>query len=112
MSSWPERSGEPVSCAKKGAHTRLTIPDRTCGASGTTLSPIGTTCWDKNNANQLHPRTTSRSGDAIVRENPPHLRALRVLHRDLSDLPAARRRVGLAPRAHLPDEGHAGGRQA
>ena len=37
-----------------------------------------------------------------------HLRALRLLHRDLPDLRAARRRVGQSARPHLPDQGHAG----
>ena len=49
---------------------------------------------------------------AVVGEDPPHLRALRLLHRDLPDLPAARRRARQPARPHLPDQGHAGERQA
>ena len=45
-------------------------------------------------------------------EDPAHLRALRILHGDLPDLPAARRRARQPARAHLPDQGHAGERQA
>ena len=52
---------------------------------------------------QGHPR---RPGG---QQHPARLRALRLLHRDLSDLSAARRRAGRAARAHLPDEGGAGG---
>ena len=35
------------------------------------------------------------------------MRALRLLHRDLSDLCDTRQRAGFAARAHLPDQGHA-----
>ena len=43
-----------------------------------------------------------------VRAGPAHLRPLRLLHRDLPDLRAARRRARQPARAHLPDQGHAG----
>ena len=43
------------------------------------------------------------------REDPADLRPLRLLHRDLPDLCAARRRARQPARAHLPDQGHAGG---
>ena len=51
-------------------------------------------------------------GDAHEREDPADLRALRLLHRDLSDLRAARRRARQPARPHLPDEGDAGERRA
>ena len=47
---------------------------------------------------------------AAVERHPADLRALRLLHRDLSDLPGARRRARQPARPHLPDQGHAGGR--
>ena len=40
------------------------------------------------------------------RADPATLRALRLLHRHLPDLRAARRRARQPARAHLPDEGH------
>ena len=46
-------------------------------------------------------RTRPRAGG---RRHPAQVRALRVLQRDLSDLPAPRRRAGRAARAHLPDQ--------
>jgi hypothetical protein len=46
------------------------------------------------------------------RSHPAQVRALRLLHRHLPDLPAARRRARRAARPHLPDQagarGHAG----
>ena len=48
---------------------------------------------ERGDADQLRPRAAARSGDAIVGEDPAHLRALRLLHRDLPDLSAARRRA-------------------
>ena len=45
-------------------------------------------------------------------EDPARLRALRLLHGDLPDLCAARRRARLPARAHLSHQGHAGERQA
>jgi glycolate oxidase FAD binding subunit len=47
---------------------------------------------------------------ASVVEDPAHLRPLRLLHRDLPDLCAARRRARQPARPHLPDQGHAGER--
>ena len=47
-----------------------------------------------------------------MREDPARLRALRLLHRHLPDLRAARRRARFAARAHLPHQGHAGARPA
>ena len=49
-----------------------------------------------------------RASEKILRT----LRALRLLHRDLPDLRAARRRARQPARAHLPDEADAGERQA
>ena len=49
---------------------------------------------------------------AAVQPGAAHLRALRLLHRDLPDLRAARRRTRQPARAHLPDQGHAGNRPA
>ena len=49
---------------------------------------------------------------AGVGKDPARLRALRLLHRDLPDLRARRRRARFAARAHLPDQGHAGARPA
>ena len=63
-------------------------------------------------ADHLHPRPARRSAGRGIGENPAHLRALRLLHRDLPDLCAARRRARFAARAHLPDQGHAGARPA
>ena len=60
----------------------------------------------------LHPRPARRSGCRGSRQDPARLRALRLLHRDLPDLCAARRRARFAARAHLPDQGHAGERPA
>jgi ferredoxin len=48
----------------------------------------------------------------VLGEDPAHLRALRLLHRHLPDLSAARRRTRQPARPHLPDQGHAGKRQA
>ena len=45
-------------------------------------------------------------------ENPARLRALRLLHRHLPDLCAARRRTRFTARPHLPDQGNAGAGQA
>ena len=44
-------------------------------------------------ANQLHPRAVDRPADRGSGENPACLRALRLLHRDLPNLRAARRRA-------------------
>ena len=44
------------------------------------------------------------------RGHPAQVRALRLLHRDLPDLPAARRRARRAARPHLPDQAGARGR--
>ena len=63
-------------------------------------------------ADQLHPRPACRSGHRGVGEDPALLRPLRLLHRDLPDLCPARRRTRQPARPHLPDQGHAGGRQA
>ena len=63
-------------------------------------------------ANLLHARPARRSADRGIGEDPARLRALRLLHRDLSDLCAARRRARFPARAHLPDQGHAGARPA
>ena len=49
-----------------------------------------------------------QSSESIVRS----LRALRLLHGDVPDLCAARRRARQPARPHLPDQGHAGDRQA
>ena len=49
---------------------------------------------------------------ARLREDPARLRPLRLLHRDLPDLRAARRRARQPARPHLPDQGHAGERPA
>ena len=54
------------------------------------------------------PRAAPRPGDGAVEQDPPDLRALRLLHRDLPDLPGAGRRARQPARAHLPDQGHAG----
>ena len=51
-----------------------------------------------------------RPGGRRSRQDPAHLRPLRLLHRDLPDLCAARRRARQPARAHLPDQGHAGER--
>ncbi len=61
-------------------------------------------------ADELHRRATRRPGRQRLGKNPARLRALRLLHRDLSDLRAARRRTRQPARAHLPDQGHARGR--
>ena len=66
----------------------------------------------KRDADQFLARAACRSADARIREDPAHLRALRLLHRDLPDLCAPRRRARFAARAHLSDQGHAGRRQA
>ena len=47
-------------------------------------------------------------GHRRLQPGAAHLRALRLLHRDLPDLPAARRRTRQPARPHLPDQGHAG----
>jgi len=47
-----------------------------------------------------------------IRAHPAHLRALRLLHRDLPDLCARWRRARQPARPHLPDQGHAGIRPA
>ena len=54
---------------------------------------------------------TRRSRHRGSRQDPARMRALRLLHRDVPDLCAARRRARLAARAHLPDQGHAGERR-
>ena len=69
-------------------------------------------CRAFDDADQLHPRPACRSGHRGVGEDPALLRALRVLHGDLPDLCAARRRARQPARPHLPDQGHAGERQA
>ena len=58
------------------------------------------------------PEQLARSGDGLVGDDPAHLRPLRILHRDLPDLPAPGRRARFAARAHLPDQGDARARQA
>ena len=58
------------------------------------------------------PEQLADPGDGAVEPDPADLRALRLLHRDLPDLPGARRRARQPARAHLPDQGHAGGRAA
>ena len=58
-------------------------------------------------AAQLADPDTAQS-EKILRD----LRPLRVLHRDLPDLSAARRRARQPARPHLPDQGHAGARRA
>ena len=63
-------------------------------------------------ANLLHAGAACRSGHRGVGKDPARLRALRLLHRDLSDLCARRQRARFAARAHLPDQGHAGARPA
>ena len=44
------------------------------------------------------------------RRDPAHVRALRLLHGDVPDVPAARRRARRPARAHLPHQGGARGR--
>ena len=63
-------------------------------------------------ADQFHRRAVARSGYRRLQSGAAHLRALRPVHRDLPDLPAARRRTRQSARAHLPDQGHAGDRAA
>ena len=58
-------------------------------------------------ADQLYRRPAARSGHCPVEPDPARLRPLRVLHRDLPDLPGAGRRTRQPPRAHLPDQGDA-----
>ena len=63
-------------------------------------------------ADQFHRRAVARSGHRRLQSGAAHLRALRPLHRDLPDLPAAWRRTRQSARTHLPDQGHAGDRPA
>ena len=63
-------------------------------------------------ADHLLARPARRSRRAGIGEDLAQLRALRLLHRDLSDLRPARRRARQPARPHLPDQGHAGERQA
>ena len=58
------------------------------------------------------PEQLADPATARVEPDPADLRALRLLHRDLPDLSAARRRARQPARAHLPDQGHAGERPA
>ena len=63
-------------------------------------------------ADELHPGAAARPGDRALEPDPANLRALRVLHCDLPDVPGARRRARLAQGPHLPDQGHARSRPA
>src|SRR5215207_11553236 len=87
-----------------GRFLRPEIPDRRVAPSGMTRLEY--------HANLLHLRAAARSGDAIVGEDSAHLCALWILHRDLPDLSAARRRARFAAGKNLPDEGDARVREA
>ncbi len=82
------------------------------------ISMLGSACAERRvgqvagGADQLFGRAAERSGGRGVGGDSAPLRALRLLHRDLPDLRAARRRARQPARAHLPDQGHAGERQA
>ena len=57
---------------------------------------------------QFYARPACRSGHRGSQQDLARLRALRFLHRDLSDLCAARRRARFPARPHLSHQGHAG----
>src|SRR6185437_2380276 len=57
-------------------------------------------------------RSARRSAELFLGKNSARLRALRLLHRHLSDLCAAWRRTRFAARAHLSDQGDARKRSA
>ena len=83
-SGWASRSACSVICRRPGIEPcRPVSPPSSC-------------------ATRIPPRPTGAA----------HLRALRIVHRDLSDVPAARRRTRQSARPHLPDQGHAGDRAA
>ena len=67
---------------------------------------------DRPDADQSSPRPARRSACRGIGKDPAQMRALRLLHGDLSDLCDARQRARFAARAHLPDQGHAGERPA
>ena len=56
-------------------------------------------------ADQLHAKAAAEPAHRRGRQDPAPLRALRLLHRHLPDLRAARRRARQPARPHLPDEG-------
>ena len=66
----------------------------------------------RSDADQLLPRAARRPEHRGSGFDPPPLRALRLLPRHLPDLPGARQRARFAARKNLPDQGHAGERQA
>ena len=53
------------------------------------------------------PISSGHARGARGRRDPARVRALRLLHRDLPDLPVARRRTRRAARTHLPDQADA-----
>ena len=83
---------------------------RACGRGSTRGACSTPGGWRPEMQTSFTPRAAPRPGDGAVEQDPPDLRALRLLHRDLPDLPGAGRRARQPARAHLPDQGHAGSR--
>src|SRR5690606_14769346 len=67
---------------------------------------------EKHLADAFRCRSARRSRSPRSREDPAQVRALRILHRDVPDVRAARRRARQPPRANLLDQGHARARPA